>query len=185
MKYFAGIALPENLKDKLSASAREFSKYRWEKKGNLHLTLYYFGTVEKEIYPELVRMLGQTVLPGFSLTLDRTGFFSHKKNNTILWAGPAESQPLRDLQRVAEDAAVSLGWQREKRGFHPHVTLLKSVKNPPEDFENYRRQAAVIFPLEWNVESFHLFSSEQGADGMDYRIVEEFRLPSVMKDRGL
>ena len=97
--------------------------------------------------------------PGASLCLDRLGYWRH---NRIVWAGA--SQPPPELARLASqlgEALAKAGFPVERRPFHPHLTLLRKVANPPE------LPVAAVPP--WPVTEFLLMASDLRPDGARYR----------------
>ncbi|KAB2828668.1 MAG: hypothetical protein F9K51_06590, partial [Candidatus Dadabacteria bacterium] len=85
--------------------------------------------------------------------------------------GLSENPGLSSLQIAIEDALVPLGFEREKRGFIPHVTIGRAknrlrIKEPlpcPE-------------PYEFAIDEIGLIKSETRRDGSVYTPLHIFRL---------
>ncbi|HID08322.1 MAG TPA: RNA 2',3'-cyclic phosphodiesterase, partial [Armatimonadetes bacterium] len=57
------------------------------------------------------------------------GGFPNFKRPRVLWVGVDAPQALLDLQSRIENAFQQLGFERERRAFHPHITIGR-VKAP-------------------------------------------------------
>ena len=176
MKYFLGIALPEDIRNVLYKTTSGWPGYIWEKKSNLHLTLFYLGIVDGDIYSSLIHDLHTISIQEFTLKVDKTGNFSHRKNHTVLWAGMEKSESLDKLYNRVSNMAEKNGFKKEDHPFNPHITLLKSRKQGPEEFTDFRKGTSLILPLDWPVNEFHLFASQKDETGRVYTIVETFPL---------
>jgi 2'-5' RNA ligase len=51
------------------------------------------------------------------------GVFPNRKYPRVIWVGIEDSDFLKNLQKDIEHAMASLGYQKEEREFHPHLTL--------------------------------------------------------------
>jgi 2'-5' RNA ligase len=116
---------------------------------DIHLTLFFLGTVPPERIAA-VREAAQTIAAApFRLAIDRLEYWRH---NRIAWAGtqrcPAElSQLVARLQAALEPH----GYAAEHRPFVPHVTLVRDALRAP------RTVAAPA--LEWTARDFALVQS--------------------------
>ena len=63
-------------------------------------------------------------MPPFNLRIRGVGAFPNLNSPRVIWCGvEGETEKLSSLQAKVEDACASLGFEREARSFHPHLTL--------------------------------------------------------------
>ena len=130
MRTFIAIPLPDACRvmlDQLQKKLRACdADVRWVAVPSIHLTLKFLGEIEPEIIPVLVQSLknASQAQPGFALRLRGLGCFPSPNNPRVIWCGiDGETDALSRLQQSVETACVSLGFAREDRAFHPHLTL--------------------------------------------------------------
>lgn len=133
MRVFAALPLPEAAVKELSSSVaplrKEHPQLRWVSPSAYHLTLYFFGEVEGEALSSLRKAFA---LPGLrrspiSAKLGPLGQFPPAGNPRVVWVGLSEDQgSLQAYWELFQSAVSPLGWEPERRGFTPHVTLARS-----------------------------------------------------------
>jgi 2'-5' RNA ligase len=97
----------------------------WVPAANVHLTLKFFGNIDPMVVAAIQSRLasGLRAHPPFELEVRGLGAFPDTRRPRILWAGLRESAPLLALQKNIEDWMEEIGFEREARTFHPHLTL--------------------------------------------------------------
>ncbi|HTP12960.1 MAG TPA: RNA 2',3'-cyclic phosphodiesterase [Bacteroidota bacterium] len=131
------IALPSNadLNSRLIEVQRrlmeERASVKWDTPDKFHITLKFLGDVDADRIPALIDSLAAVVakLPAFSLVYDAIGAFPDLIHPKVIWAGARPNDALTTLHRELESACERLGFSREARAFHPHITLGR-VKGP-------------------------------------------------------
>jgi len=103
----------------------------WARSGTLHLTLKFLGDVEEDELPGVVdaveRASGQ--VSTFTFETRSLGAFPSPRRPRVLWVGVDAPDELFALARAVEDELAELGFPREQRRFHPHITLGR-VRDP-------------------------------------------------------
>jgi 2'-5' RNA ligase len=97
----------------------------WVPAANLHVTLHFLGSVPEESLEAVagrLRQIGERV-PPIELRARGLGAFPSPDKPRILWAGADGGEPLRRLQREVEAGMVGLGFIKDEREYHPHVTV--------------------------------------------------------------
>jgi 2'-5' RNA ligase len=97
----------------------------WTRASTVHLTLKFLGDVEENELPGVVDAVARAsrqVVP-FILETRALGAFPSPRRPRVLWVGVDAPDELFDLARLMEDELAELGFPRERRRFHPHVTL--------------------------------------------------------------
>ena len=133
---------------------------------NLHVTLAFLGPVGAETLAAVEALVLPPASP-FTLVLDRLGLWERAQ---ILWLAPSDPPPaLVALERGLWDRLVALGFTRDPRPYHPHVTLARKAQTARG------RVARVV----WPVESLALVESKTGPRHSRYTVLKtwQFRQP--------
>lgn len=135
----------------------------------LHLTLAFIGEIPADRVAALEAVAaGLAECRAFSLKLDRLGYWPRKH---LLWAAPgAMPEDLEALVRRLHGGLEAGGFAVDKRGFTPHLTLVRKL-----------REVAILPALDvepWVVGSFCLVASRLGPEGARYRTLGSWALAS-------
>lgn len=173
MRCFIAIDLPDNvlrkviqLKERLSTRV---STVRWTRAEQIHLTLKFLGEVPDPDVP-VVCEYAQEVASQFNpidLQVASVGCFPPRGGVRIVWVGMSDpSGELLRCYKALEDAFGDLGFNRESRPFHAHLTIGR-VNNPRES-EEIRR----------------ILKSNEGFDAGSYTAEELVVYESILKKTG-
>ena len=182
MRTFIAINLNPEIKNTLIHLIEELDKghknIRWVRREGMHLTLKFLSEIGREKVQEIenvLKMISKEYEP-FVLKFKGTGSFPPgKKNPRVLWIGIEEEETLRALQSQLEEELEKLGFPREQRKFHPHLTLgrVKSSFNLRETLlllEKYRERNFG----EMKAEKITFFQSILKPTGAEYSVLSEF-----------
>ncbi|MCJ7644678.1 MAG: RNA 2',3'-cyclic phosphodiesterase [Candidatus Aminicenantes bacterium] len=151
MRTFVAIDLAPDLKINLEALIRNIKKgakgIKWTNSAGMHLTLKFLGDIPPEKAGDVIVLL-KTIAEKhstFPLQMKGTGTFppGRKWGTRVIWAGIAETPELMVLHEGMEEGFERIGFPREGRPFHPHMTLGR-VKSPDglepvlDELEKYR-----------------------------------------------
>jgi 2'-5' RNA ligase len=126
---------------------------------NLHITLLFLGSVDREQQERMTEAAAGVLAPPFQLQLDR---LDHWRRSGIRWLGlTMPPPPLLSLHQQLRAAAEAVGIAVEARQYRPHVTL---ARNAPAI------AAQAIEPIHWDVADFCLVESVTGAGGSRYTV---------------
>lgn len=111
---------------------------RWESAERWHITLKFFGAVENGRATALREEIAAAVdgVAAFRLGLAGGGVFPPRGAPRVLWLGVRTgAAELQELQERLEKRCAPLGFGRETRRFHPHLTIarLKNASHSAED----------------------------------------------------
>ena len=150
---------PEHVRAQLDEIAGNHVKHgRRIPAERLHLTLRFLGHVSSEQAAALVQTKEINSTPGFTLRLQKSGYFTKSK---IFWLGPTQTPPaLQQLVELINHYSEAAGLDRVPKNFRPHVTLARNVE-PLDHFE-------LPQVIQWPVSQFSLVESRQGVSGPEY-----------------
>jgi 2'-5' RNA ligase len=184
MRTFIAIDLNPDIKKALSLLVDELDKghknIRWVKHEGMHLTLKFLGEIDREKVPEIEKVL-KTIsekYSSFSLKFKGTGSFPPgMKNPRVLWVGIEEEETLTALQAQLEGELEKLGFPKERRKFHAHLTLgrVKSLFNIRETLSLLERYRDRNFG-EMKAEKISFIQSTLKPTGAEYTTLSEFEL---------
>jgi RNA 2',3'-cyclic 3'-phosphodiesterase len=180
LRVFCAIELPEEVRaraaDRITRLREAVPEARasWERTEKLHITLKFLG----EIAPERVEVLSgaatraaQTIQP-FMLALSGAGAFPPRGIPRILWLGIEDhSGALAQLHSQLENECEVVGFAREKRSFHPHLTLAR-IRAPQGARELAKLHQEIVFePIKFDVTNLSVMRSELGPGGSRYTLI--------------
>ncbi len=167
-RLFAGIEIPEDITDELSALEVPIPGASWVEIDDLHVTLRFFGDLTDGQETALIDLLDTFEADAFSITINGLGTFGGEPHS--LHAVVEETPPLASLARQLDRLALSLGCPRLKHPFRPHVTLARMQYPDPLRLAGYLQQNATLKFEPFFVHRFALFSSRPRTGGGPYAI---------------
>lgn len=139
---------------------------------NLHVTLAFLGSVPGRGIADLIGVGGQGGYPRVGLDFSRLEYWAKPR---VLVAMPVDcsTECLEIVDRLWT-RLETLGFTRESRPWHPHMTLVRKVRRPPP--ENLRvspRTATPGEPAPWGLA---LVESTTHPSGARYKPLAEWPL---------
>jgi 2'-5' RNA ligase len=135
VRTFIALPVAAEIKEALAGISRRLDHniapraVRWVKPAGMHLTLRFLGDTAVPLLPHIRQALDEIKAAPFTLQLGRLGAFPQQKRPRVIWIGlQGAEQSLLELQQAVAGALTPLGWEPERRPFHPHLTLGR-VKN--------------------------------------------------------
>jgi 2'-5' RNA ligase len=98
----------------------------------LHITMKFLGEIPEGRVGEIYSAMEEAFSPfePFHISLKGAGAFPSPRRPRVVWVGVEEGRDtLIRMQSALDSNLSSLGFQKEKRRFHPHLTLAR-VKTP-------------------------------------------------------
>lgn len=177
IRLFTAIALPDRVKQNLMLYSGGLGGARWQREDQLHLTLRFIGEVDERLADDIVYALAAIRSLAFDVTIAELGTFGEKKRPRILWAGVRSNPSLMHLRAKIDTALARVGVPPETRKYHPHVTLAKLDRGAAtKQLGEYLARNNTLSLMPFEVDRFHLFSSQLSQSGAIYRIEESFDL---------
>ena len=176
IRLFLAIDFPREVRQRLADMAGGIPGARWTEDSQLHLTLRFIGEVEEPLLPDIAEALRFVRPPGFELGLKGVGIFGKPRQARVLWAGVTKSEALDHLHGKIESTLQGLGLEPEGRKFHPHVTLARLKKAPPDRLSTFLAAPDAFESKPFEVGEYHLYSSFLGHRGAIHTIQATFPL---------
>jgi 2'-5' RNA ligase len=184
VRSFLAIEIPGTILKKIEEVQEDLklsrADVRWVNPEKIHLTLKFFGNIDESRIEPIVKSLEapiQTTSP-FSLRVRGVGAFPHLKNPRVIWMGLVEGREiLTYFQKQLEEVLEKIGFDREERSFHPHLTLgrARSSKGKAELVGRMERYSEVEFG-DFQVERIVFFKSDLKPAGPVYTPLRELKL---------
>ncbi len=94
----------------------------------MHLTLKFLGDTDESLVGKVVSRMSSTAedFVPFRITLKGMGAFPSMSNIRIVWVGIEDGGSLGLIAERLDESMAQLGFEREKRGFRPHLTLARA-----------------------------------------------------------
>ena len=130
MRLFVAIDLPDSVKERLEEIIIELSTCRadvgWVHFDLMHVTLKFLGNVGPQELVAIDGVLSRVAANTQSAQgrLRNVGSFPHLRQPRVLWIGVETYDGMLAALHANLDASLAkLGFSKEIRRFHPHITL--------------------------------------------------------------
>ena len=182
-RLFVAIDLPEDSKSAiLRLRQDDLPPGRWPRRDALHLTLHFIGNVPEAVARAYGRTLREVDAPAFDLRIAGVGQFPIEARPRVIWAGVENTPPLRALYEAIGVALEREGFQRERRRFHPHITLMRFKKPLRRGLAStWIREHMDFFTEPFPVTEFALYESDLKPSGAVYSKREVYNLKRAVK----
>jgi 2'-5' RNA ligase len=183
MRLFLALNLPKKERQRIQRAARplveEELPVRWVDLDQYHVTLKFLGTVRKAAVDPVCRALDQvaSATAPFDATVTGFGAFPTIRRPRVLWAGVHATPELRCLKQDLEWGLAELGFEKETRAFHPHLTLGRAASEGAGSFRGLDElMASLELEAPFVVRTVDLMESRTSSDGATYSVVHRARL---------
>jgi 2'-5' RNA ligase len=183
MRIFVGLAIPEEIRARLAEYMQRVRSHApdapWVKPESLHVTLKFIGESNDARVQQVKDALARIRAVPFTVEFKDVGFFPNHKSGRVFWAGVHGGAELPQLASQVDQELETLGIEREKRDYHPHLTLARSGSRSashnalkqlpqginPEEHPHFGTMTA---------REFFLYKSELLRSGARYTKIERF-----------
>ena len=158
---------------------------KWVAVDNLHLTLKFLGEVPTVELAEICQRVTSAVSawPPLEIECDHLGAFPSSSRPRTLWLGVgAGAEQVSQLQEAVEQSLQPLGFRRERRQYHPHITLgrLRSSVASSPDLPGLLDAAEFGSPVGCLVEEVLVVASQMTREGPDYQRIATISLEKTV-----
>lgn len=191
MRAFIAVNIPLEVKGNLQEEIGRLrtlirgGPVRWVRPEGIHLTLKFLGEISNSNLGEIGQVLEREVNrhPFFTLRVGGFGCFPNRRRPRVLWIGITEENgTLAQVQTAIEEKLVPLGFGKEGRPFHPHLTLGRVRRNISMSELPQLQDAVDEFVVgqigHFEVSELHLIRSILRPSGAEYSTLMEFPLGS-------
>lgn len=184
MRLFLALNLPKKERERIERAARPLRErklpVRWVGLDDYHVTLKFLGEVRAERVPgigEVIDRVAGATTP-FEASLGGFGAFPTVRRPNVLWAGVEATPELRCLKQDLEWALAELGFEKETRAFHPHLTLGRAGENGGAGaFRGVDElMAGLSLESRFAVRTVDLMRSQGGRAGPRYTVLHRAKL---------
>jgi 2'-5' RNA ligase len=185
MRLFIALDIPAEVREHLSQYVDRVRRYapdaRWARIESLHVTLKFIGEVKDAKVAEIKTALAPIQSRPFPVEFKEIGFFPAPKSARVFWAGVHASDALAQLASTIEAAMEKLGIAREKRPYHPHLTLARAPegRGSRQCFHLLQDHISAEGPPQFGTmttQEFFLYQSQIMRGGARYTKLQRFPL---------
>ncbi len=175
IRSFIAIPIPDHIIEHLArlheSVPHAAGKIRWVKSSAMHLTCVFLGDIEPDQVDPIAGALVEVVaaVSPFVTSFDSVGAFPNFRRPRVVWVGFGQgAEEVIELKRGIDAALQPLGFEPERRQFHPHLTLGR-VKSEGRRGLLEEAAAAWTLPYEnWISRELILFQSILSRHGPTY-----------------
>jgi len=181
LRLFVAIGLPDDAREELGRLQKKLQNeglddLKWVSPDSLHITLKFLGYTDQAKISgisEKLNSLSRQFNP-FEIGFKGLGVFPALSRAQVLWVGlTGELGKLQMLASEVEDSMISLGFEREKRRFTPHLTLARARQQVTPALQqaiaSVVGNAFLSSSAQVRVSSVSLMSSQLAPGGATYR----------------
>jgi len=174
-RLFTAFRLPASVEDWLADLELEMPGAHWSDPADYHVTLRFFGAVDRHVTDDLLAGLESTFLPVFPVQIQGLGVYGGDRPRALV-ALLQPSAALTELNRAHERIARSAGLDPDRRAYSPHVTLARLHGTLPDTVARFIGAFTPAGLPAWEVQEIELMSARDGSGGGPYLTEASFRL---------
>jgi len=135
IRVFIAMDIGEESREILQEMQNELKKtgsdIRWVKTNGIHLTLKFLGNIPEDKLNPIADGMDRAAkgIPPMEIRVNGFGAFPSTTRPRVVWVGINGPEQLKSLYERIEAEMEGVGFQRETRKFHPHLTLGR-VRSP-------------------------------------------------------
>ncbi len=93
---------------------------------NIHITLKFLGDIKDHQVGEVSEVIRGITFEPFEFTVEGVGVFPNLKRPKTIWAGISTGVgELANLFNEVNSGLAKLGFEKDRRKFHPHLTIAR------------------------------------------------------------
>lgn len=180
-RLFISAEIPGEIKEKVIEIRDEIYGFdknvRWEGKDKLHFTLKFLGDVEESKNQSIILEI-ENILKNYksiNCSFTKFGLFKKGNLNAVLWLGINYNKELYTISETINNNFIKLGFEKERKKFKPHLTLLR-IKGR-EDINKINNFLEYELPqINFQINEIALIKSELLRSGSVYKTIKNFEL---------
>jgi 2'-5' RNA ligase len=185
VRTFIAVELSEDVRSQavrlIDRLARSDAKVKWVGPENMHLTVKFLGDVPEEQIASVCAAVGDAVRASapFEAELRGAGAFPNAARARTIWLGVGTgTDQLVQMHASLDKALRALGFPREGRKYHPHLTLgrVRGRGRPPAGLADQLRENSDFLAGTASIDEAVVFSSDLTPQGPVYRALGRLTL---------
>jgi len=178
VRAFFGLPVPDPQRSELGryleTCAATAPDFRWSVADNLHVTVRFIGSVDRELVEGIADRLDGVAGPAFGISLGTVGQFRRSRLARVVWLSlTAGVDQLIALASRVENECRAAGLEPEKRPFQPHLTLARAR---PRDGAALPELPPLPELTPWPAGELVLYWSHLGKGGAVHEPIRRIRL---------
>jgi len=162
------------LKTKLKAQS-----IKWVELFNVHFTLKFYGETTVDLIPDICLKVEEAIkdVHGFEMHINNTGIFGSSYQPKVIWFGIDNNPVLTTLAENILNNMVSIGFERDRQNFVPHLTIGRiRYVDDKKLFNQIIEKYATVDIQKVYVSELYLYESILRKEGPIYNVVKSFKL---------
>jgi 2'-5' RNA ligase len=181
VRSFIAVDLPDAMRDDIACIQREIAMegLRFVRPEIVHVTLKFLGDVPQERLGEVAKALQGVRVEPFDARLKGIGAFPGRSIR-VVWIGLEGN--FAELYQAVERSLGILGFERDDRGFRPHVTIARVSRPGPDISMKLSRKISSMADIDlggFHVDHFFLKKSTLTRGGPIYEDLAKFPLAAL------
>lgn len=182
IRIFIGFDFDETMKRDIKRTIGTVKKHMISGKitdfDNLHLTLKFIGDIDEARFDEVVKGVEDVIseLRVFSMSLSDIGYFDKKNKYRVLWMGiTGDLHVLTKSFDLLEDSLHKYNFEKDDRGYNPHITIGRKVKLD-EELDNINKHLKIDRAHTCIVKKLYIYNSVSEDGKRVYKKIKEYDL---------
>ncbi len=184
MRLFCALELPEDVRHKIGEYSEQIRKRlpgisaSWTRETNFHLTIKFVGDVAENRATDLSTAAARAAseFAPFKLRIAGNGIFPQRNSPRVIWIGLDDpTGNLKLLHARLDEEAEMVGFDRESRPYHPHLTLARIRNNKNSTALKELLQSIPFETIEIEVNELCVIKSELSSKGARYTALTRHR----------
>ncbi|MDJ0920059.1 MAG: RNA 2',3'-cyclic phosphodiesterase [Henriciella sp.] len=162
-RLFAALPISDDLAERLVPLRTDLPGTRWRWREHFHITLHFYGRVDRDTAEEIANALERISAPALELQIAGVGWFGRREPRA-LYARVAASDTLSELARACRRIARELNLKLSADPFVPHITLAYCNQTPLEAVRSWSETFQTLQSEPILFDRFHLYESFTSAN---------------------
>lgn len=179
MRVFIALDIPEEIRTRLTKYMERTRalapQARWARVEGLHVTLKFIGETSEQRIEEMKASLTSIKAAPLVVRFEGVGFFPNPKAARVFWAGVDGGEELPRLATTIDSVLEKVGFAREQKTYHPHLTLARTSVRPLGELQPLLEDNPPQFGT-MTAREFFLYRSQPQKGGSKYTKLERFEL---------
>jgi 2'-5' RNA ligase len=179
MRVFIALDIPDEIRAHLTQYMERVRalapQAHWARVEGLHVTLKFIGETSEQRVEEIKTALALIKAVPFDVRFTGIGFFPNAKAPRVFWAGVDGGEDLPRLASAIDSALGKIGFAREQKDYHPHLTLARTSARSLRELQPLLEDNPPQFGT-MTAREFFLYRSQPQKGGSKYLKLERFEL---------